>query len=75
MKSIARRIDRIARRMPAPPPKPEPEWVSLMQFFQEKAEFESLRSYAQAAGDRFDPADPAVAEIFARARARRDNSK
>jgi hypothetical protein len=75
MSRLSRRIDRIARRMPTPPPAPEPEWVSLMQFFQEDAEFESVRSYAQASGDRFDPADPAVAEIFARARARRDSAR
>jgi hypothetical protein len=75
MKSIARRIDRIARRMSAPPLAPEPEWVSLMRFFQEPAEFKNFRSYAQAAGNRFDPGDPAVAENFARARARRDNAR
>jgi hypothetical protein len=75
MSRLSRRIDRIARRMPAPPPAPEPEWASLLPFVHERAEFRSLRDYAQAAGDRFDPADPAVAEIFARARARRDNAK
>jgi hypothetical protein len=45
-----------------------------MRFFQEPAEFITLRSYVEAAGDQFDPADPAVAEIFDRARARRDNA-
>jgi hypothetical protein len=61
--------------MPPPPPPPEPEWVALLQFFHEKADFENFRNYAIAAGDLFDPADPAVAEIFDRARARRDSAR
>jgi hypothetical protein len=74
MTRIASRLHRISRRMPTPPPA-EPEWVSLLRFVQEPTEFRSLRSTAEAAGDRFDPADPAVAEIFDRARARRDSAR
>jgi hypothetical protein len=73
MKSLARRIDRISRLVPARPV-PEPEWISLLKYL-EPNEFRKLRDCVAASGvvdPAIEPSDPQAADILSLARTRRE---